>query len=382
MERLCSMRGRTRLSGGCRHDKVIEIDVPTCKRLGLPCGSRLCRLHYDEAKRTPQCCCPIPPTGSHSGTLIPCPARLLRVFRDMADVTNAPTLPSPAPILPSPAPTLPSPAPILPSSASTLPSPASTLPSPASTLPSPASTLPSSASILPTPASILPCPASTLASPASTLPCPAPILPCPAPILPPAVQQVIRTLTSAGPAIQAWENELLLPLIRRQLAASCDGQTVSCKTGGQPIILRKLTKARKATTDVTPTTVRRRVKEVETARKITSRGDTALQLTKELQRLPREDLQAALKAVKLDKIRIPAASLLSAKTDLSITWHQTREMKRWLVQYGISVESEKESRRITGELLSPHGVVSELMPFTAKDGDCKSATYIGYIGEN
>ncbi|KAI8486113.1 hypothetical protein Bbelb_362130 [Branchiostoma belcheri] len=45
--------------GGCRHDKVIEIDVPTCKRLGLPCGSRLCRLHYDEAKRTPQCCCPI-----------------------------------------------------------------------------------------------------------------------------------------------------------------------------------------------------------------------------------------------------------------------------------------------------------------------------------
>ncbi|KAI8493363.1 hypothetical protein Bbelb_287600 [Branchiostoma belcheri] len=75
-----------------------------------------------------------------------------------------------------------------------------------------------------------------------------------------------------------------------------------------PIILRKLTKARKATTDVTPTTVRRRVKEVETARKITSRGDTALQLTKELQRLPREDLQAALKAVKLDKIRIPAAN--------------------------------------------------------------------------
>ncbi|KAI8493360.1 hypothetical protein Bbelb_287570 [Branchiostoma belcheri] len=53
MERLCFMRGRTRLSGGCRHDKVIEIDVPTCKRLGLPCGSRLCRLHYDEAKRTP-----------------------------------------------------------------------------------------------------------------------------------------------------------------------------------------------------------------------------------------------------------------------------------------------------------------------------------------
>ncbi|XP_019626065.1 PREDICTED: uncharacterized protein LOC109471222 [Branchiostoma belcheri] len=44
-------------------------------------------------------------------------------------------------------------------------------------------------------------------------------------------------------------------------------------------------------------------------------------------------------------------------------------MKRWLVQYGISVESEKESRRIAGELLSPHGVVSELLPFTAKDGD-------------
>ncbi|KAI8494387.1 hypothetical protein Bbelb_276130 [Branchiostoma belcheri] len=200
--------------GGCRHDKVIEIDVPTCKRLGLPCGSRLCRLHYDEAKRTPCVDCPIPPTGSHSGTLIPCPARLLRVFRDMADVTNGTSV----------------------------------------------------------------CTACSNTVDATRTFCDHP--------------------------------EYAPPQRRRR-----------------PIILRKLTKARKATTDVTPTTVRRRVKEVETARKITSRGDTALQLTKELQRLPREDLQAALKAVKLDKIRIPAASLLSAKTDLSITWHQTREMK-------------------------------------------------------
>ncbi|XP_078660010.1 uncharacterized protein LOC144904748 [Branchiostoma floridae x Branchiostoma belcheri] len=165
---------------------------------------------------------------------------------------KAPILPTPAPTLPSPAPTLPSPAPTLPSPASTLPSPASTLPSPASTLPSPASTLPCPSSILPCPASTLPCPSSILPCPASTLPCPAPILPCPAstlpcpaPILPPAVQQVIRTLTSAGPAIQAWENELLLPLIRRQLAASCDGQTVSCKTGGQEQAIEDLTSAAK-----------------------------------------------------------------------------------------------------------------------------------------
>ncbi|KAI8513920.1 hypothetical protein Bbelb_082440 [Branchiostoma belcheri] len=64
----------------------------------MPLGIRLCRAHYDKAKRAPpvprsesnQCSCPQPPTGRHSTTLLPCPKRLLSVFRAMWDTPSPP----------------------------------------------------------------------------------------------------------------------------------------------------------------------------------------------------------------------------------------------------------------------------------------------------
>ncbi|CAH1271099.1 COL6A5 [Branchiostoma lanceolatum] len=522
MERLCFMRGRTRMSEGCRQGKVIEIDLSTCRKLGLPLGSRLCRCHYDEATRAPlMCSCPAPPTGRHSTTLLQCPARLARVFkemdgevdgvsictacsgtvdstslylnhpeyipprkrrrvRDMSPAATLPspaatltspaaTLPSPAATLPSPAATLPSPAAILPSPAATLPSPAATLtspaatlpsraatlpspaatlpspaailfspaatlsspaatlpspaatlpsraatlssraatlpsraatlpsptatlPSPAATLPSPAATLSSRAATLPSPAATLPSPAATLPSPAATLssraatlpspaatlPSPAATLPSPAATLPPqastlpstfptsAVQEVLRKLERAGPNIQPWESELLLPLIKRQLAASPDGKTITCKTGGLPITLMKVTKARKPTTEVSSSTEKRRIGELRTVREKASGGSQQHLMALELKGVEKDVLEEMLHDINRSTVRIPTGHLLSAQLDLGMNNSQRVKLRRWLKENNIGVEGEHSSRKIAKEHLEQHQVEVELIPLVTK----------------
>ncbi|KAI8494610.1 hypothetical protein Bbelb_278360 [Branchiostoma belcheri] len=44
-------------------------------------------------------------------------------------------------------------------------------------------------------------------------------------------------LSTTGPETAAWNNELLTSLVRRQLAASADGQTITCRTAvhGHPL---------------------------------------------------------------------------------------------------------------------------------------------------
>ncbi|XP_066302876.1 uncharacterized protein [Branchiostoma lanceolatum] len=74
--------------------------------------------------------------------------------------------------------------------------------------------------------------AATLSSPAATLPSTFPTS---------AVQEVLSKLERAGPNIQTWESKLLLPLMKRQLAASPDGKTITCKTGGLEAPIKQLT---------------------------------------------------------------------------------------------------------------------------------------------
>ncbi|CAH1266653.1 Hypp3477 [Branchiostoma lanceolatum] len=92
MERLCFMRGRTWMSEGCRQGKVIEIDLPSCRKFGLPLGSRLCRGHASPSDvflpRTTngQALHDAPSVPGTTGTTRHDwhdPARLERVFKEM-----------------------------------------------------------------------------------------------------------------------------------------------------------------------------------------------------------------------------------------------------------------------------------------------------------
>ncbi|XP_078607304.1 uncharacterized protein LOC144879578 [Branchiostoma floridae x Branchiostoma japonicum] len=182
------------------------------------------------------------------------------------------------------------------------------------------------------------------------------------------MQMVSSTTTEP---LQQWENNMLLSLVRRQVSTSADKRTLKCQTPGQPLTFCRVTTARKPASEVTDRTARRRAQELQTARRLSSGGGGGVQhqLARELQLVPRETLKEMLQHLKLTLIRIPDGHLLSAKTDLNMTWSQTRELKRWLKANNIQCESEITSRRIAGAMLAEQEVQSELLPFTVKDAD-------------
>ncbi|CAH1277623.1 Hypp9715 [Branchiostoma lanceolatum] len=137
----------------------------------------------------------------------------------------------------------------------------------------------------------------------------------------------------------------------------------------QPLTLQKVTVARKPASEVTKATDWRRAKEVHSTRNVTSGGDVEHQMVTEMKLVSQERLKEMLQSLKLDLVRIPDGHLLSAKTDLNMSWNQTRELKRWLNQYGITCESQKKSRSIAGALLANQEVKCELLPFTVRDDD-------------
>ncbi|XP_078682183.1 uncharacterized protein LOC144916734 [Branchiostoma floridae x Branchiostoma belcheri] len=336
------------------------------------------------------------------GRLLP-PATRVKDKSPMPDASPVAPSPSPAATHPSTAFTRPStavihpsPAAIHPSTAFTRPSTAVIHPSPAAIHPSPAFTRPSTAATLPCTAATLPCTAATLPSTAATLPSTAarcssgPVgtrsepLQCASLRVPvatgserqpqcahraSAVQEVLQKLANSGPAIAPWEDELLLQLVRRQLAAAADGKTITCKTGGLPITLLKVSKARKATGEASTKTGQRRTGEVKAVREIVSGGDTDGQMGLEMKSLGREALQNILRQMDLSAIQIPTGHLLSAQLDIGINYNQCRKLRRWLKQHLVSVESEHESRRVAGEMLAGRQVVSEMLPLTVRTKD-------------
>ncbi|XP_078671099.1 uncharacterized protein LOC144911160 [Branchiostoma floridae x Branchiostoma belcheri] len=100
-----------------------------------------------------------------------------------------------------------------------------------------------------------------------------------------------------------------------------------------------------------------------------SGGDSAALMKEELRLLPRDELQKMLQELKLDQVRVPTGHLLAAKVGIGMNWNQCRKLRRWLKQYGVSVESEKKSRAVAAELLSNIGINAEKLPFSVKAKD-------------
>ncbi|CAH1250145.1 Hypp8792 [Branchiostoma lanceolatum] len=152
-------------------------------------------------------------------------------------------------------------------------------------------------------------------------------LPVPVPVPVPNVSDAIRivsevlTNTEQTEPLRQWEEQMLTPLVRRKVATAQDKQTIQCHTGGQPITLCKITKARKPTSEVTDATARSRTLEIQGARRLATAGDEHAQLQNELKIIPRAELQTMLRNMDLATIRIPDGHLLTAQTDIGINWN-------------------------------------------------------------
>ncbi|CAH1245992.1 Hypp7628 [Branchiostoma lanceolatum] len=179
------------------------------------------------------------------------------------------------------------------------------------------------------------------------------VLPVPVPVPVPTlsdatrIMEVVTNNEQTEPLRQRGQNTLT-PLVKRQRGL----HKINKHSGVvQPITLCKTTKARKPTSEVTDTTARRRWLELQGAPKVASAGKEHSLLQIELRIIPRAELQTMLRNMDLATIRIPDGHLLTAQTDIGINLSQTRQPRRWLKGYGITMESEKTSRDVAKGLL-------------------------------
>ncbi|KAI8497930.1 hypothetical protein Bbelb_245820 [Branchiostoma belcheri] len=197
-----------------------------------------------------------------------------------------------------------------------------------------------------------------------------PIAPPHTPAAPAPVAQNLNTgpgvfidLNKSG-ELSADEQQVATSLVRRMYDKNT--QSLQCKTGGQPLTFRRVTNPRKSSADVGETTARKRVREVEGVREVVSGGAVKEQLAREMRSIPRAELHQLFRDMQLDQVRIPDGHLLAMQVDIGVNYNQLRKLRRWLKRYGVTVESERVSRKISKALLSNIDIHAELMPLAVK----------------
>ena len=94
-----------------------------------------------------------------------------------------------------------------------------------------------------------------------------------------------RNITSP---LSKVESLLFAKLTKRKLAQSEDKKSITVSTGGQSILLHKVTKARKSSTDVSTKQQHKRSRELSCVRRIISGKDSETQQSMELKSLPKK----------------------------------------------------------------------------------------------
>ena len=144
-------------------------------------------------------------------------------------------------------------------------------------------------------------------------------------------QSLSRSITSP---LTRHEEQVHTHLTKRKLRFAGGSSTIRCKTGGQPLILKRLIKPRKLSTEIKSPLKRRRAKEMSDFRACIAGGDVEsqqLQQSSELKVLPKSSrLNVCSKAGVKQKSYLNKKVALAMKTSLGLSWSQHRQQKRFL----------------------------------------------------
>lgn len=155
-----------------------------------------------------------------------------------------------------------------------------------------------------------------------------------------------RSITSP---LSKEEENLHTKLTKRKLTYSADN-TITCKTGGQPIVFMKLRKARKPSSEAKSPLKRKRAKQLERCRRLVSgrgRLSTQQQQSSELKILKgKSKFSVCRNAGVVHKTSLSKKVSLAMKTSMGISWRQHRAQKRFLKRIGVQFESEKKEREV------------------------------------
>ena len=150
------------------------------------------------------------------------------------------------------------------------------------------------------------------------------------------------------------EQKVATYLIKRKLTTETDEKDldlIRCKTGGQPLILKRLTRPRKDTSLARTPTKKRRARCIQNVRRKLAgetQHDTDSQLTTELKKIPRVRRHGICKKAGIkDKIKISKQHTLAMKEALGLSWRQDRTYRQYLLKtVGASLENEKAVRNL------------------------------------
>ena len=178
--------------------------------------------------------------------------------------------------------------------------------------------------------------------------------------------------------LEDFEEKILTKSVKRKLNTSADS-IIRCKTGGPPVLLHKVTKAKKASSDVRSPLRRRRAKEIEDFRKIAAgKQGISSQLSSELKRVP-----TARRALICDKAGIKQKAHLSTKLGLAmksyvgLTYRQQRRMRHIIKTVGVTQANENEQRKEKKILIGDHLQVT-MTDFKFKD-DSHPSSINGFL---
>ncbi|GFO15139.1 nrag8 protein [Plakobranchus ocellatus] len=174
-------------------------------------------------------------------------------------------------------------------------------------------------------------------------------------------------------------------LIKRKLAHS-NKNIISCKTGGQPLSLIKITNKRKSSKDATSSTKRKRSQQIKTVREAvagTSKQTIQTQHVHELQRLQNPVRRKIFKEAGLEStVHIDKHKSLAMKVSVGLTYSQQREIRRVLKESGVTMAHEGAERKVMNELVGDDVTVTEML-FSSADDDLVEKPMVRFtnIGE-
>ena len=178
------------------------------------------------------------------------------------------------------------------------------------------------------------------------------------------------------------EEKLHTKLTKRKLSFGNSG-IITCKTGGQPLIFKRITKARKQSNTASLSIRKRRAGQLGKFRQLIS-GHSAkaqeLQQAIELSLLTKNTrVCVCANAGVQHRTFINKRVSLAMKTSLNLTWSQMRKQKRYLKTMGVSYESEKSERSEQQNILQDCVTAETVVISVKNDTACTSRS--GFVKE-
>ena len=148
------------------------------------------------------------------------------------------------------------------------------------------------------------------------------------------------------------EEKLATRLIKRK--AEQEGNSLSCKTGGQPLTVQIVSKPRKNYTDISTSTKRRKCKEIEAHRSISigiKEDNIASELSNEFKRNNDTIKNKVIENTGLKKeVTLDNTNVVAMKVDCGLSYQQLRKARQYLKKDGVHVPHEKKQRDLCNEI--------------------------------